>query len=161
MLVGRSGEGTTWTASGWVRIASISGGAAYLGEGRTRVDIVDADSISVGQPILSNLEVTYNEGTSGTRMIGFRVALSKAAAFPITVTCTTVAGSALPGVDYKAATKTATIAAGNLSTTIDILTYSNAQPSPDRTFDLVCTPSGSPAITVYNTTARARILDED
>ncbi|MFN8019412.1 MAG: Calx-beta domain-containing protein, partial [Acidimicrobiales bacterium] len=150
-----------------VVVTSLTGGASYLGgTGRTRVNIIDADTISTGTPILSVLDATQYEGNAGTRTFGFRVVLSKPATAPVKVTCTPVSGTAIAGVDFKAGAKTVTIGTGGLSAAVDILGYANANQQGIRTFTLSCAIVGTADVNVYRseataTTAIATILDED
>lgn len=144
-----------------VVISSLTGGASYLGNSSTTVDILDADSISVGKPIAFIADVDQAEGNTGTRVVGFRILLSKAADAPVTFTCTPTAGTAVAGSDFRAGAKTVTINAGAVSGSVDIAVYANVAAQPDRSFSLVCVPSGSADITALRTTAVATLHDDD
>ncbi|MCU1497620.1 MAG: endoglucanase, partial [Acidimicrobiales bacterium] len=144
-----------------VVISTTSGGPAYRGDSTSTVNIIDADTISTGAPILSVLDVHQSEGNIGTRAIGFRVLLSKAATAPVKLTCTPNAGTALPGSDYRAGAKTVTIKPGALSVTVDILGYTNTTPQPDRSFTLACALVAAPPVTIHDITASGFLYDED
>ncbi|MFN8017867.1 MAG: Ig-like domain-containing protein [Acidimicrobiales bacterium] len=144
-----------------VVIAGTSGGAVYVGRSTATVTIFDADSISDGRPILSVADVAQGEGNSGSRTIGFRLSLSKAAAAPVKLACTPTAGTAVGGRDFKAGTKTVTINAGALSATVDVQTFANTTRDGDRSFTLSCTPVSVAGVNLFSLTATGTILDED
>ncbi|MFN8017113.1 MAG: Ig-like domain-containing protein [Acidimicrobiales bacterium] len=143
-----------------VVISSLTGGASYLGTGSTPVDIIDADTVTDGRPSVFVADVDQAEGNTGSRTMGFRVTLSKAAASPTAFTCTPNPGTAQAGVDYKAGAKTVTIAAGALSAAVDITVYPNTTRQADRSFTLDCTTT-STAVNAYRTSAVGTLHDDD
>lgn len=85
-------------------------------------------------PQLSIDRSSITEGDAGTRTLRLSARLSKASAVPVAFDYATVGGSAVAGVDFVAQEGTLTLAPGVRRLSIDIVTFGNAVPQPNRAF---------------------------
>jgi hypothetical protein len=99
------------------------------------------------------------EGNAGTTTLPFTVALGSALPRDLTFNYTTSGGTATAGQDYTAASGTATIPAGQTSTTIDVTVTGDTQIELDETVGL--TLSGFSLPTDQGTVIPGVILTED
>ena len=89
--------------------------------------IPDVPRITIG-------DVTVTEGNTGTRAATFTVTLSTASSQAVTVNYVTANGTATAGSDYRAASGTLTIPAGQTTGTIAILVNGDRLAEPNETF---------------------------
>ncbi len=87
-----------------------------------------------GGPTLAINDLTINEGNAGTSTATFTVSLSATSSQTVTVNYATAGNTATSGTDFVAASGTATIAAGLLSTTINVTVNSDTTFEPSETF---------------------------
>jgi hypothetical protein len=79
-------------------------------------------------------DATVTEGHTGTRAVTFTVTLSAASGRPVTVAFATADGTAAAGSDYRAASGTLTIPAGQTTGTITVLVNGDRLPEWTETF---------------------------
>ena len=117
------------------------------------------DDATVELPEISMAGATVTEGGTGTTNAAFTVKLSRAGAAPITVSYTTVDGSAVAGSDYIAASGTLLFSAGQTQKTVNVTVLGDSQVESDEYFGLrLSAPSGA---TLATLTANGRILNDD
>ena len=87
-----------------------------------------------GMPTLGIGDAGVTEGNAGSRTAVFTLTLSAVAGVPITVSYSTVDATATAPGDYTAASSTAVIASGALTTQITITTRGDLIFEPDETF---------------------------
>jgi len=124
---------------------------------------VDDFSITVAGaplPALSINDVNTLEGNSGTTNFVFTIALSAPAAANVTVNYATASDSATSGVDFTATSGTATITAGNTSTTITVPVLGDGDLEINETF-LVTLSSPSANATISDATGVGTIGNDD
>jgi len=118
-------------------------------------------------PTLSILDASVAEGNSGTKVMTFNVALSQAAAGPVTFDVASANGvpagwygGATAGSDYTALNLTGqTIPAGQTSKTIQVTISGDTDVEPNETFTLTLSnPSGA---TLYDRQAIGFIYNDD
>ena len=85
-------------------------------------------------PGLSINDVSATEGDSGTTDFTFTISLSAAAAANVTVNYATSSDSATSGTDFNAASGTATIIAGDTSTTVTVQVIGDTDLEINETF---------------------------
>lgn len=108
------------------------GSLYYLARGANavfRVQYVGGSTIAI-----SINDVSVAEGNSGTTTATFTVSLSNATSQAVTVNYATAGNIATSGTDFAAASGTATIAAGQLSATINVTINSDTTFEPTETF---------------------------
>jgi hypothetical protein len=115
--------------------------------------IVDAD------PWVTLGDGTATEGNTGTTVMTFTVSLSSAYDLPITVNYATSGGSASAGSDYRAASGSLTIPAGQTTGTISVLVNGDRLAEPDETF--VVNLSGATSATIADGQGVGTILDDE
>ena len=103
---------------------------ATVGDGQGVGTITNDD----GQPAISINDVSVPEGSSGTTTATFTVSLSNTSSQAVAVNYATAGNTATSGTDFVAASGTATIAAGLLSTTINVTVNSDTTFEPSETF---------------------------
>lgn len=103
---------------------------ATLGDGQGIGTITNDD----GQPAISINDVSIVEGASGTTTATFTVSLSGTSGQTVAVNYATAGNTATSGIDFMVAIGTATIAAGLLSTTINVTVNSDTTFEPSETF---------------------------
>src|SRR6476620_2543935 len=105
------------------------------GDGTVACDIgafeLEGQNVS---PMVSIGDVTVTEGNSGTVNATFQVTLSAPTSQQVTVTFSTVNGTALAGTDYVGTTGTVTFNAGETSKTITVVVNGDTINEPDETF---------------------------
>ena len=104
-------------------------------------------------PVLSVADARADEG--GT--LAFAVALSEAAAGPVTVDYATADGTASAGADYTAASGTLTFAAGETSKTVAVAALADTEAEGDETFTL--TLSNASGATLGSAAATGTVAD--
>lgn len=110
---------------------NLSGPAnATIGDGQGVGTILNDD----GQPSISINDVSVVEGITGTTTATFTVSLSAASTQTVTVNYATAGNTATSGTDFVAASGTATITPGLLSTPITISVNSDIMFEPSETF---------------------------
>lgn len=104
---------------------------ASLTDGEAIVTVRDDDmpSISIG-------DVTAAEGDAGTAQVAFTVALSGPTSSTVTVRYTTADGTAASPADYEAAAGTVTFIPGEVSKTVLVTVFGDADVEADETFTL-------------------------
>jgi glucose/arabinose dehydrogenase len=103
---------------------------ATIGDNQGIGTIVNDDA----QPSISISDVTVVEGNTGTTTASFTVSLSSVSGQSTSVNYATAGNTATSGNDFVAASSTATIAPGLLSTTINITVNSDTTFEPNETF---------------------------
>jgi glucose/arabinose dehydrogenase len=103
---------------------------ATIGDDQGIATITNDDA----QPAISINDVSVVEGFTGTTNATFTVSLSNASSQTVTVNYATAGNTASSGTDFVAASGTATIGPGLLSTTIDITVNSDLVFEPAETF---------------------------
>ncbi|HEX8832993.1 MAG TPA: Calx-beta domain-containing protein [Abditibacteriaceae bacterium] len=91
---------------------------------------------SADRPKISVAGVTVTEGDTGSVGAVFRLALTKASPFPVSITVATVNGTAIEGSDYTAVNRTVTIPAGSLSAEVEVPVLGDTAPEMTETFQL-------------------------
>ena len=110
-------------------------------------------------PNLSVAGASINEGNSGTASLTFTISLSAVSASDVTVDYATSNGSATAGSDYTAASGTATITAGNTSTTVSVSVAGDVDFESDESFGL--TLSNASGATLATSAAIGTISNDD
>ncbi|HEX5705470.1 MAG TPA: PQQ-dependent sugar dehydrogenase [Pyrinomonadaceae bacterium] len=87
-----------------------------------------------GPPVISINDVSVTEGASGTTTATFTVSLSHTSGQTVTANYATAGNTATSGTDFVAASGTASIASGQLSTTINVTVNSDITFEPAETF---------------------------
>jgi glucose/arabinose dehydrogenase len=105
----------------------------------TNASIADNQGIGTitnddGQPALSIDNVSITEGNSGTTTAAFTVSLSSTSSQNVTVNYATANGTATSGSDFVATSGTATITAGQLSTTVNVTINGDTTFEANETF---------------------------
>jgi hypothetical protein len=102
-----------------------------------------ADSQGIGtinddadRPTLSINDVTVNEGDTGTVSADFKLHLSKASPFPVSVTINTANGTASADSDYVAINTTVTIDAGQTQKTVSVAVRGDVLVELNETFEV-------------------------
>ncbi|ODU00866.1 MAG: hypothetical protein ABS79_02645 [Planctomycetes bacterium SCN 63-9] len=93
---------------------------ATIADGQATGTILNDDAAPPPLPSLSIGNVTVGEGNSGSRPAVFTVSLSAPSTLPVTVSYTTVAGTAGAGTDFTAVSGTLTFAPGVTTQTISV-----------------------------------------
>ena len=98
------------------------------------IGTITNDDAAGPTPTISINDVSVAEGNSGTTTATFTVSLSTTSNQTVTVNYATAGNTATSGTDFVAANGTATITAGQLSTTINITVNSDTTFEPSETF---------------------------
>jgi outer membrane protein assembly factor BamB len=96
------------------------------------VTIEDSDP-----PLVSIADTSVDEGDSGTTTASFTVTLSYASPTPASVNWTTVAGSAVPGSDFEAASGSVSFDPPQASATVQVTVNGDTLDEGDETFQVV------------------------
>ncbi|MCU1452481.1 MAG: hypothetical protein JWN46_627 [Acidimicrobiales bacterium] len=131
--------------------ATYAGDAGRLPSTATNALDVGGPS-TAAPPTVSGAPAQLVRPGSGTAPLTFTVSLDHAASTPMTVHFHTEDGTALATVDYTPTSGTATVPAGQLSTTVPVTILGNQSDEPDKTFSLVLT---SPTTAVIGTAKAA------
>jgi hypothetical protein len=100
------------------------------------------------------------EGDSGTSTLNIPLTLSRASTSSVTVTVTTVAGTAIAGSDFVSKTATVTFAAGATSAVFSVAIVGNTIAEPTETFTVqLSAPTGG--ATIATGTGTVTIIDND
>jgi autotransporter-associated beta strand protein len=143
------GESPEWFT---VVLTEVSG--AQIQRGTGVVSILD-DEPPTAAPVPVIRDVGVVEGDAGTTNLQLRVALSKPAIAPVTVTYATANGTATAGTDYVAANGTVTFAIGEQEKTVPIAIAGDTLVEPGETFTVrLDSPLGT-------TTAVVTIVNDD
>ena len=129
---------------------------AMVGDGSATGTILD-DDITAG--VVSIADASLTEGNGGSANMGFTVSIPAPLAQATSVTYGVVPLDATPVLDYTAVTGTATISAGNTSTTINVPVIGDALDEWDEQFlvNIVATASSS----IGDGQAVGTIIDND
>jgi hypothetical protein len=111
-------------------------------------------------PRVTVADATITEPDSGTANAAFVVSLSNPSYQPITVSYTTIDGSATAGSDYTAASGTLTFAPGETSKTVNVSVNGDTTFEQDETFGFALT-SVNNAYLGYPNSATGTILNND
>lgn len=131
---------------------------ATLGTSTATGTIVDDDALPA-VPSLTIGDVTQFEGDSGATLFSFPVTLSASSAIPVSVSWSTIAGSAVAGSDFAAANGTLVFAPGMTSQTIVVAVNGDTLVEPDETFSIqLSAPANA---TLARATAVATIRNDD
>lgn len=152
-----------------VVISSVSGTNVTLGSNSTGVAyIVDSDNLAdaaEGSPQLLTTNPGVVEGNSGTRVASFQIQMSRAAASSVTLSYrTTIDGipSFATPSDYKPVSGNVTLAAGQISKTIDVLVYPDTTSEGNESFRLsVDVVGGAPVYELASADGIGTIIDDD
>lgn len=123
-------------------------------------------------PELTIDDVEMAEGNEGETTVTFTITQDVMVPGDVTVDWTTEdtgmeeghatgGGSAIEGVDYLTASGTATVMAGNTTTTVEVTVYGDMLVEPDETFAVVLSNPMGATIAVDGDTAIGTILDDD
>ncbi|WP_370326765.1 cell wall-binding repeat-containing protein [Euzebya sp.] len=119
-------------------------------------------------PTLSIDDVTGPEGQDGESPLTFTITLAPAVAGEVTVQYATADGTATggpgagPGVDYRTASGTATIPAGQTEATVEVVVFGDADPEGDEDFTVTLSdPTGGAVIGPDMGTGTGTIADDD
>ena len=107
---------------------------AAIGDDQAVGTITNDDAAPAPTPAISINNVSVAEGNSGTTTATFTVSLSRTSNQTVTVNFATAGNTATSGIDFVAASGTATITAGQPSTTINITVNSDTTFEPSETF---------------------------
>ena len=113
-----------------------------------------------GTPVINIGDTSVTEGHQGTRSATFTVTLSNPSSVPVTVSYTTVDGSAVAGNDYQAASGTVTFDPGQTSKTVSVLVNGDREGEPNETFFVNLSLSSGNAI-VADGQAVGSIVDDE
>ncbi len=98
-------------------------------------------------PALSINDAKVIEGNAGTKNLTFTVTLSAASSNPVTVNYATLAGTAMPGIDFASGSGALVFNPGQVTKTINVVINSDAVPEPDESFIIsLVNPSGATAL---------------
>ncbi|QTL02897.1 cellulase family glycosylhydrolase [Aquabacter sp. L1I39] len=121
--------------------------------------LLDAATPPAGLPTLSVDDATIAEGASGTTVLAFTVRLSAASASPVSVSYSTLNGTATAGTDYESAVGSVTFAPGETTKTVQVAVRGDAQVEVDETLTLqLSSPSGA---TLLDGSALGTIRNDD
>ena len=136
---------------------------------------IDGDGIGLALPDMGAWEflplqsvaltigaASATEGDAGTTILALPLTLDRPTAGTVSVQYATVAGSAVAGEDYDAATGSAQIPAGQTATTIPVVVRGDVFDEADESFSVILTsPTGPAGVTFGAAVAQGTILDDD
>ena len=141
-----------------VELSGPSGGV--LGDGAGKATIIDDDGGTGTTPEETLPEMLIADATvEEGETVELSVTLSKASAGAVTVEYRTVAGTALAGTDYTAATGTLTFLAGSLREVIAVATIEDQEGEADETFTVEL--SAASGAVLGDSTGKGTITDDD
>ena len=132
---------------------------ADIARGLGTITILNDDT-APATPTISIGSATITEGDKKTSTVQVLVSLSAAWTSTITVSYTTVAGSALPGSDYQTLTGTVTFNPGVTQQYVTLRIVNDRTPEPTETFTVQLSKVSGGA-TLANATGTVTILDND
>ena len=140
-------------------VVNLSGAVnATIGDDQAVGTITNDDS-AAPTPTISINNVSVAEGNSGTTTATFTVSLSGMSNQSVTVNYATAGDTATSGTDFVAASGTATITAGQLSTAINITVNADTTFEPNETFVVNLTsPTNA---TISDNQGIGMIVDDD
>ncbi|MBL8792484.1 MAG: cellulose binding domain-containing protein [Planctomycetia bacterium] len=144
-IIGGAAWNGTIGAGGSVEFGFIGAGSSaapsnYLLNGKP----LDDTPLPPPLPTLSIGNASVTEGNTGNTNANFTVTLSAPAASPVTVTYSTLPGTATAGGDYLASSGTLTFAPGELTKTVSVAVVGDTQFEADETFQVqLGAPSGA------------------
>ncbi len=145
-----------------VVIQGVTGANSVIGDSTGTATIVDADGLSATNPVLTVSSSSVVEGDRADRRAQFLIHLSRAPATSLTITYTTVDGTAVAGTDYLAKLPgTVVFAPGQISKTIDVLVPANTTVDGPRTMSLEVVVAGGSPVEELELTGTATIHDDD
>lgn len=130
---------------------------AILDRSRATVVINDNEAF----PTVNILNVSVREGNSGTTNIAFRINLTPASAFPVTVRYVTSDGSAVSPEDYQEADDTVTIPPNTTSRTILVQVNGDTVFEPNEVFALVLLEADGAFVDTTNWRGIGTIQNDD
>jgi probable HAF family extracellular repeat protein len=107
-------------------------GTAFDAQGRYHAFLLTP--AAAGTPVASVGDALVIEGHSGTRTVNAMVSLSTSASVPVSVSFTTVNGSAASGTDYEPASGVITFDPGETSRTVALTVNGDRVGEPNETF---------------------------
>ncbi|TDT88397.1 chitinase [Azorhizobium sp. AG788] len=120
---------------------------------------IDAAPKPVAPPVINLSDAQVVEGDAGTAQMLFTVSLSHAADGPVSVSYSTLNGTATAGTDYTSAVGTVTFAAGETQKTIAVAVTGDTLHELNEAFSLqLSAPSGA---TINDGSAVGTIIDND
>ena len=161
-----SALGVSGGAARSIRLTAPAAGTYYYGacvDAVTREsDATNNCSVSVrvdvsDEPVVSVRDVGGLEDS--VRNLTFEVTLDEASEIEVTVDYATADGTATAGSDYTGTTGTLTLAAGEITNTIDVPVVEDGSPEDDETFTV--TLSNAVNATMGTSSATGTILDDD
>jgi hypothetical protein len=119
----------------------------------------DMGAFEVTIPALSVLDMSVNEGDTGSANAVFTVTLSAASAVAVNASWDTAPGTASAGVDYTAVSGNLSFAPGSTSQTLSVPILGDILPEANETFEVhVAAPSNA---TLADGVAVGTILDDE
>ncbi|MEO7793829.1 MAG: beta-propeller fold lactonase family protein [Thermoanaerobaculia bacterium] len=139
----------------------VPSGTGTVGE-RGDVQRIDVDPANGGLPTLTIGDLSLYEGNAGTTAFAFTVTMSASLGQDVTFKWGTATGTATPGIDFVSvpATTSATIGAGNTTTTLSVQVNGETFQEDNETF-LVNLSNVSANATIFDGQAVGTILDDD
>ena len=128
---------------------------ATLGSAQAMGTIVNDDAA----PAISIANVSVSEGAAGTTAATFVLTLSAASDLPVSVTYATADGTAAAGLDYAAASGTASFAPGATTAEVTVLVNGDSISESNETFAVSL--SGAVNATVATAQASGTIVNDD
>jgi hypothetical protein len=136
---------------------TVNGDVAQEGDETIQLNLLNATSAfiadSQGEGIIGNDDplsalaigdAKVTEGNAGTKNLSFSVTLSAASSSPVTVNYATLAGSAVPGSDFNAASGVVTFNPGQVTRSINVVINGDALVEADESFVVgLANPTGA------------------
>lgn len=145
-----------------VTVGAVTGGGALIGDPEGTATIVDPDGVGGPNPAITVSEPTVVEGDQGTRRAQFHIHLSRAPSTNVSITYTTVDGSAAAGTDYTAKLPGSVVfAPGQISKTLDVVVAADTAAEDTSQFSLDVSVTGGSPVEELSMSASASIVDDD
>ena len=156
-LPGRAREGEPLQ----LYVDDVPAGNTTVGE-RGTVQFLNVDQAAGGLPKISIADLAVYEGNAGTTIFNFAVTVDQVGTEDITFNWGTLAGTAVPAIDYVEVPNTTvgTIAAGNLGTTLAVTVKGDVFLEANDTF-FVNLSNPSVNAVILDGQALGTILDDD
>jgi probable HAF family extracellular repeat protein len=113
----------------------------------------------ISGPQITISDTTVTEGNTGTKAANFTVTLSEASSQPISVAFATADWTATGGIDYRAASGTLIIPAGQTAGTVTVLVNGDRVAEPNETF--LVNLSGATNATIADAQGIGTIVDDE